>query len=108
MIAAAQRDLGEFVKSSALPVLGLLVLISVAVWVIIRIRERYRDREDHAAMPHQLLLQYREMQREGDLTDEEYRSIKNRLVQQVESSARGATPLRQTNRHRTEDNAKHD
>lgn len=93
MIAAAQPDLWELTQSSGPALLGLLALILFAIWMIVRIRERFRDREDHAATPHQLLMQYREMQREGDLTDEEYRSIKSRLVQQVECSARGTTIL---------------
>ena len=84
---AARVDFAESLKNSAVLWLIVLVLLLVAVFVIMWIRDRYRDREGHAASAHELLTQIGDLHREGDLTDNEFRSIKNRLVEQIDGSA---------------------
>ena len=63
---------------------SLLLALSVAAWIISRIRLRYRDNDGREEGDQQLLLQISDLRREGDLTDEEYRSIKGRLVQKLD------------------------
>lgn len=50
---------------------------------MIRIRSRYRDNEDPAAAEQQMLAQIRDLHRQGDLSEDEYRSIKGRLVKRL-------------------------
>ncbi|MEQ8851299.1 hypothetical protein [Gimesia sp.] len=60
---------------------GLAVLLIIfLIWVIVWIVGRFRENEDRHVDARELLLQFAEMQREGDLTDDEFRSIKKRLV----------------------------
>ena len=42
--------------------------------------DQSRENEDRHVDTSELLLQFSEMRREGDLTDDEFRSIKKRLV----------------------------
>ena len=72
MIVAENQTLIEVLKSSAVPLTGLLVFLLIAAWAVSRIRGRFRDREDRTAGTHQMLIQYRELHRNGDLSDEEY------------------------------------
>ncbi|MEX2286220.1 MAG: hypothetical protein WD648_03965 [Planctomycetaceae bacterium] len=62
---------------------GLFVCLVVAGWLMIRIRSRYRDNEDPAAAEQQMLAQIRDLHRQGDLSEDEYRSIKGRLVKRL-------------------------
>ena len=59
-----------------LAVLLIIFLIWLTVWIV----GRFRENEDRHVDARELLLQFAEMQREGDLTDDEFRSIKKRLV----------------------------
>lgn len=74
------RSLGEL--------LALFAAIFVGAMLIVWIRSRYRDREDPAADDHQMLAQVGELHREGDLSEEEYRSIKHRLVERIDRFTR--------------------
>lgn len=87
MIWAAKTDLDKTIEAGLWWLL-VLVLILVGIWVIVMIRSRYRGREDHAATAHLMLSQLGELHREGDLTDDEFRSIKNRLINQIDDEVR--------------------
>jgi uncharacterized membrane protein len=69
-------SLGEWVSFlvAALVVLGM-------TWVFCRIKAWYCDDSDPAGDETQMLFQIRELHREGDLSEEEYRSIKSRLIE---------------------------
>ena len=67
-------------------VVALIAVIVVLIWVIVRVRSRYRDDDDPAATDRSMLLGLGDLHRGGDLSDEEYRSIKKRLVKRIESS----------------------
>lgn len=82
------QELGKLLSQLWLPVIGFLLAIAVAAWVILRIRARYRDHADSTAVERQMLLQMGELRRGGDLSDEEYRSIKGRLIQRLDDPAR--------------------
>ena len=78
----------RFLNASLLEWSVLIVLIAVAAWSIFRIRAWYRDGEDPAASDNEMLSQLRDLHQQGDLSDEEYRSIKGRLVQRMNDSPR--------------------
>lgn len=61
------------------PLVGTGLAIVVLAIAVYKIRSWFHDGEDPAASAHQMLVHYREMQRQGDLSDEEYRLIKSRL-----------------------------
>ncbi len=67
----------------------LFVILAVAAWLLSRIRARFRDHEDPAADNRQLLMQVGEMHRQGGLSEEEFRSIKSRLIEPLDHSTRG-------------------
>lgn len=58
----------------------LLVILGMICCLILWVRAHWRDDTDGDASAHKMLTQFRESQREGVLTDEEYRLIKSRLV----------------------------
>ncbi len=78
----------ELLRELSLIALGIIVAVAIAIWLIVRIRARYRDNEDPAVVDHQMLTQMVDLHREGDLSDEEYRSIKGRLIERIDDSMR--------------------
>ena len=66
--------------------LGALVALGILVWAIVRVVSRLRDGKDPAASENLMLTQIGELRREGHLTDDEYRSIKGRLVDRIEDA----------------------
>ncbi len=67
----------------------LFAVVALAVWLLFRIRARFRGHEDPAEDDHRLLMQIGEMHREGGLSEEEFRSIKSRLIEPLDHSTRG-------------------
>jgi hypothetical protein len=65
-----------------------IVVLAIAVYAL---RSWFRDGEDPAASAHEMLAQYRELQRQGDLSDEEYRLIKSRLASRTGGSSSSST-----------------
>jgi hypothetical protein len=63
--------------------LGVLIVLGVICYGLIRLRAIWRDDADHDASRRELLTQFRESEREGVLTAEEYRLIKSRLGRPV-------------------------
>lgn len=69
--------------------LGGLVFV---LWVFARFIAWMRDDEDTAAAEQMMLTEISELHRGGDLSDEEYRSIKGRLLERLENSDAFAKP----------------
>ena len=69
-------------RSTFLPTMAVLLGILAALLLIgFWIRNRFhKNRSENAANPEEMLILYEEMRRQGDLTDEEFRSIKNRIL----------------------------
>jgi hypothetical protein len=60
--------------------IGLTALaISVLVWLILRIRSWFYDSDGSDEPLQEMLTQFHQLKREGELSDEEYRSISQRL-----------------------------
>ncbi|MGH7127621.1 MAG: hypothetical protein ACREJB_06990 [Planctomycetaceae bacterium] len=89
---ASGQDLIDLLRESAAPVAivagAVVLLIGAVVWI----RRRLQGHEDHTALDQAMLSQIGELHRQGDLSDEEYRSIKGRLVQRLDASLRERGP----------------
>ncbi len=72
--------LWRLLDNSIWSAIGLIVALFVLAWLVRRIRMWFRDDTDPTADDHLLLTQISELRREGDLSEDEYRSIKGRLV----------------------------
>lgn len=77
----------RILQATLLEWLILLVAVTLLLWGIVRIRVWFREDEDPAARPHEMLAQFRELQRQGDLTEEEFRLIKGRIIKQDSEAA---------------------
>lgn len=101
-----ERQLENILAYSAYILLALVVILAM-VWLIVRIRTWYLDREDDAAVDQLMLSEIRDLHRRGDLSEEEYRSIKSEIVQRLddgERASQGTGPAEETHqsRNRTE------
>lgn len=65
---------------------GGLAGLAAVLWAFTRFAAWVRDDEDTAATGQMMLTDINELHRGGDLSDEEYRSIKGRLMEQLEES----------------------
>lgn len=87
------------------PVVGTVVLLSFLVWLVWKLRAWWREDANDAETEHEILARYREMNLRGELSDEEYRSIKSQMaarlgmapvvprpVKNVRSQVTGAAP----------------
>lgn len=74
--------LRKFLEASYVEWLWLILAITTLTWVIFRIRSWIREADGPAGLSDELLMQFREMQRDGDLSEEEYRLIKGRLIEE--------------------------
>lgn len=73
-------------------VLGVtLIAVCLLIVIAFKLRSWYRGDSEDAADSAQLMLQFRELHRQGGLSEDEYRSIKGRLTsrQPADSSAVG-------------------
>ena len=57
-----------------------ILSIGVLVWTALRLRSLYREDSDPAGDRYTLLLEFKELRRQGNLTEDEYRSISRRLT----------------------------
>jgi hypothetical protein len=65
---------------------GLILGISAAIWLIVRLRTYFREDAEDADGTLEMLTQFRDLHQEGGLSDDEFRLIKSRLA----VTARGA------------------
>lgn len=63
-----------------------LVGLGLAIWCFMRLVTWMRDDDDPAVSEQQMLTQIGELHREGDLDENEYRSIKERLVDRLKET----------------------
>jgi hypothetical protein len=91
-------DLFQEFAESAFIFLGLVLAVGIGVWVVTWIRSRLADDEGSATEDHRLLSQIADLKQQGDLTEEEYRSIKGRLAKRIDdalSAPGGDQPVHQ-------------
>lgn len=56
-----------------------MTFVGFAVWVMMRCRQWWRDDDDPAATDAQMLIHLRELKERGEITEEEYRSVRSRV-----------------------------
>lgn len=70
------------------PFLVATVCLVVVIWLVIQLIARVNKDTDPAEADHEMLLALSELHREGDLTAEEFRSIKSQLVHRLSNNDR--------------------
>jgi len=86
---ANAKDLfGKLLNATLYDWIALLILTAIAVWFIYKIRSWFLGGDGPDASEHQLLTQLHDLRSEGELSEEEYRSIKGRIAQQIEGTTR--------------------
>ena len=70
-----------------IPIISVVTAIGVLAVAIYFIRSWLRDNDGPAASSHELLADYRELHRRGELSDEEFRIIKGQLAPRVGGSS---------------------
>lgn len=81
----------QLLKDGAVPYAVTIGLIGFLVWASLRFRSWYHNDSGLAADDHEMLIQFRDLQRRGGLTAEEFRSIKGRLVNESSDSVTTGT-----------------
>lgn len=92
MLPGERAIFRDVLFESAWTWIGLIVAILVLAWIVVRVRAWYRDDEDHAENARRLLSEIQEMYDEGELSQEEFRSIKGRLTKQKDRASSGEEP----------------
>jgi hypothetical protein len=91
VFAAARGPNPQHVLLKSIPwFLGLVVALGLLGWFILKLREWFNEDDGGAVSPEMMLTHFREMQGEGDLSDEEFRNIKRNLIGKPNSFANGA------------------
>ncbi len=63
--------------------LAMAVVLFVLIVIVLRIKAWLHEDDDHIDVDHQMLQEITELQRRGELTSEEFRSIKGQLVNRL-------------------------
>ncbi|WP_339732515.1 hypothetical protein [uncultured Gimesia sp.] len=82
--AGRQKLFKELFEGHVLQWILAVLVVSFLIWLVVWIVGCFRENEDRHVDASELLLQFSEMRREGDLTDDEFRSIRKRLVDSTE------------------------
>ena len=89
----------QFFDRSILQWILLILSISVLIWLMFRVRSWFREDEDRAAENHEMLLQFRDLRRQGDLSEAEYRSIKSQLLRHADKRLRSDDSIAHDRHH---------
>jgi hypothetical protein len=84
---AAEERFHRVVLESAWTWIGLFFALLVLAWAVSRIRAWFREDDDPVGNTQEMLSEIREMYVEGDLSEEEFRSIKGRLTERVDRTS---------------------
>lgn len=71
----------------------VLVLLMVFIWAIARLTTRTTDDIDPAEIDRQMLSAVSELRSQGELSPEEFRSIKSRLVERLSPDSTSEDPI---------------
>jgi uncharacterized membrane protein len=84
---AAAKTVWDLLDQSMWSGIGLVVALLWLAWAAYRLRSWYGEDEDRADAGQEMLSQLRQMRAEGEVSEEEFRSIKGRLAQSRERPA---------------------
>jgi uncharacterized membrane protein len=84
-------DMLNWSAGSWLLFLIALITLIVLVWMIVRLVARVNEDTDPATEDREMLLAMLDLHRQGDLSTEEFRSIKGQLVGRMRPGGTGAT-----------------
>jgi len=87
MRLAAEEKFQTVLSESMWTWIGLAFALLVLAWAVQRIRAWYREDDDPAGNAREMLSEIREMYVEGDLSEEEFRSIKGRLKERLDRTS---------------------
>jgi len=73
------NQLREVLNSTTASWIGLAIALVILGWIIHRLRVWCRDDDDPAESNDKFIRQFEESKLRGDLTDEEFRSIKSQV-----------------------------
>jgi hypothetical protein len=73
----------DALSKALIPLATTVTAIGVLAIAVYLIRSWLRDNDGPAASEHELLSEYREMHRRGELSDEEFRIIKGQMVPRI-------------------------
>ena len=77
------RNPNDVLTQALIPLVTTVTAVGVLTVAIYLIRSWLRDNDGPAASTHELLAEYREMNRRGELSDEEFRIIKGRMASRI-------------------------
>lgn len=104
--ARTWHDLLSWPLGSWLRFLTALVILTILVWLVVRLTARVIEDSDPDEANREMLLSMVEMHLQGDLTAEEFRSIKGQLVTRLrvgeQRSAAGTAAAVSAGRRQTE------
>lgn len=81
----AEKSVWDLLDRSMWSGVGLVVALLALAWAFFRLRSWMGDDEDRTAGEQELLTHVLQMHREGDVSEEEFRSIKGRLTGRKET-----------------------
>ena len=77
----------DALSKALIPILATVTAIGGLLVAIYLIRSWLRENDGPAASDHLLLSEYREMNRRGELSDEEFRIIKGRMAPRIKGTS---------------------
>ncbi len=77
----------DVLSKALIPLATTVTAIGLLAFAIYLIRSWLRDNDGPAASAHELLADYREMHRRGELSDEEFRIIKSRMAPRIKGTS---------------------
>ncbi len=77
------RNPTDALTQALFPLITTVAAIGVLALVIYLLRSWWRENDGPAVSDHELLGEYRELNRRGELSDEEFRIIKGRIASRI-------------------------
>ena len=77
----------DALRQALIPIVTTVTAIGVLAVAIYLIRSWLRDNDGPAASVHELLAEYRDLHRRGELSDEEFRIIKGRMAPRIKGTS---------------------
>lgn len=93
----------ETLHQALIPIAAAVTAIAVLAVAIYAIRWWLRENDGPAASDNELLSEYREMHRRGELSDQEFRIIKGRMAPRISGATESKRNLVEADQVETDD-----